>query len=222
MTDWVLFGIFPYVAILNAVVVTLYRYFSNRFSFSSYSSQFFESRTLFFGSIPWHYGILIILLFHLLGVLFRGFMAWLLGSPSRLYFFEISGMGLALYTLLALLLLTLRRFLNNRVLKVTSPMDFLILLLLLFQVTTGLLIAITKRWGGLWYLDTAVPWLLSLLRFDPEISFIENLPHIVKLHILNGFLIVFFYPFTRLVHIFTFPIRYLARSYQVVVWGKRR
>jgi nitrate reductase gamma subunit len=60
MTDRVLFGIFPYIALLNAVVVTLYRYFSNRFSFSSYSSQFFESKALFFGSIPWHYGILII------------------------------------------------------------------------------------------------------------------------------------------------------------------
>jgi nitrate reductase gamma subunit len=149
-------------------------------------------------------------------------MTWSLGSPLRLYFLEISGMGLALYTLLALLLLTLRRFLSSRVFKVTTPMDLLILFLLLLQVATGLLIAITKRWGGLWYLDTAVPWLLSLLRLDPEISFIENLPLLVKMHIVNGFLIVFFYPFTRLVHIFTFPIRYLARPYQVVVWGKRR
>ena len=101
-------------------------------------------------------------------------------------------------------------------------MDFLILILLFLQVLTGLMIAITKRWGGLWYLDTAVPWLLSLFKFDPNISYIENLPILVKLHILNGFLIIFFYPFTRLVHILTFPIRYLIRPYQVVVWVKRR
>ena len=222
MTDWLLFVVFPYIAILNAIVVGLYRYFSNKFSFSSLSTQFFENKLLFFGSIPWHYGILIILLFHILGLLTKSGMARLLGSPFRLYFFEVTGMAIAFYVLLAITVLMVRRFAEIRVFKVSTPMDFLVLILLFLQVLTGLLIAITKRWGGLWYLNTAVPWLLSLLKLSPKVSFIENLPILVKLHIFNGFMIIFIYPFTRLVHILTFPVRYLVRPYQVVVWGKRR
>ena len=57
MLDTVLFIAFPYVAVILATVVGIYRYYSDRFSFSSFSSQFLESRRLFWGSVPWHYGI---------------------------------------------------------------------------------------------------------------------------------------------------------------------
>ena len=62
MLDMVLFAVFPYVSVILAVVVGVYRYFNARFSYSSYSSQFLETRALFWGSVPWHYGIIVILL----------------------------------------------------------------------------------------------------------------------------------------------------------------
>jgi len=94
MIDLILFGIFPYVAVALAVAVGSYRYLVDRYSWSSHSSQFLESRVLFWGSVPWHYAILLILLAHLLAVLFPGSWGVLLGRPLRLYFLEVSGLAL--------------------------------------------------------------------------------------------------------------------------------
>jgi nitrate reductase gamma subunit len=35
---------------------------------------------------------------------------------------------------------------------------------------------------------------------------------------LGGFMLIALFPFTRLVHMITFPITYLWRPYQVVIW----
>ena len=70
--DKLLFGALPYVLLAVGIVGAIYRYNSNRFTWSSQSSQFLENRTLFFGSFPWHYGIMTILLAH-----FVGFLAFL-------------------------------------------------------------------------------------------------------------------------------------------------
>ena len=72
MVDIVLFAAFPYVAVVLAVVVAIYRYSSDRYSYSSFSSQFLENRTLFWGSVPWHFGIIIILLAHVAALLIPG------------------------------------------------------------------------------------------------------------------------------------------------------
>src|SRR3972149_1296261 len=124
MTDALLFVAFPYVTVALAVAVGLYRYFYDRFSYSSISSQFLENRTLFWGSVPWHYGIGLVLLAHLLALLFPGPRGALLAPPPRLYIREITGLALALLALVGLALLFVRRLTNVRVAAVTSPMDW--------------------------------------------------------------------------------------------------
>lgn len=81
MFDTILFVAFPYVAVAVAVVGGLLRYFKDRFSFSSQSSEFLEKRELFWGSVPWHYGVVIILTAHLLAFLFPD--AWGRWWPTR-------------------------------------------------------------------------------------------------------------------------------------------
>ncbi len=221
MSDFLIFGIFPYVSCFVAISVSLYRYFTDKFSYSSFSSQFIESKKLFFGSIPWHYGILIILFFHLFALIFPDVLRNFLKGTGRIYFFEISGITITIVTLIGLLVLFMRRIIDPKVIVVSSFFDYLLLFFLLIQVLTGLYIAIFKKWGILWSLDTAVPWLISLFKLKPDVSYIQNFPLLVKLHFFNAFLLVLVFPFTRLVHIFTFPIRYLIRPYQVVVWQRR-
>ncbi len=222
MNDLIFFAIFPYISLLVAIIFSLYRYFSDRFSFSSFSSQFLESKKLFYGSIGWHYGIIVILFFHILGFLFPDLIRNFLSKTSNLYLFEISGMGIAFFTLLGLSFLLSRRITDLKIILSSTFFDYLLLFLLLIQVLTGLYIAIFKRWGALWSLDTAVPYLWSLIKFKPDISYIKNFPFLVKLHFFNAFLLIFIFPFTRLIHIFTFPIRYIVRPYQVVIWNRRR
>ena len=221
MTDIVLFVVFPYVAVILAIIVGVYRYVSDRFSYSSLSSQFLENRRLFWGSVPWHYGIGIILLAHVLPALFPSAWGALIGAPARLYVLEVTGQALALMTILGAGVFILRRLGDPRLLAVTSVTDWVLLVALLAQVILGFWVAFFYRWGAVWYLHTAVPWLASLVKLHPEVQYVAVLPLVPKLHILGGFLIIALLPFTRLVHIVTYPITYLWRPYQVVIWNRR-
>ncbi len=221
MFDSVLFIAFPYLAVVTAVWVGIYRYRNDRFSYSSQSSQFLENRVLSWGSAPWHYAILIILAAHLLAALFPGLWGSLISAPIRLYILEVTGLALALTAVLALVVLVYRRLTTPRVRSVTSLADMLLLVLLLAQVALGFWVSLFFRWGADWYLHTAVPWLQSLVTFQPDIATVTTLPWVVKLHMLGGFLVLAVFPFTRLVHAVTFPVRYLWRPYQVVVWNRR-
>lgn len=221
MLDMVLFAVFPYIAVIVAVVVGVYRYFNARFSYSSYSSQFLETRALFWGSAPWHYGIIVILLAHLLAALFPDFWAALIAEPGRLYALELVGLALGALALVAVALLVLRRLGNARIRAVTSPMDWVLLAALLIQVALGVWVALFYRWGSAWYLSSITPWLRSLVALQPQIEAVAVLPLVVKLHALGGFVILALFPFTRLVHAVVPPLGYLWRPHQVVIWNRR-
>ena len=220
--DVILFVVFPYVAVILAVLVGILRYFNDRFSFSSQSSQFLENRTLFWGSVPWHYGVILVLTAHLLAALFPAQWGDLISDQTRLYILELTGLALALMAIIGLTLLVLRRITNARAFKVTTLLDWILLADLLLQVILGFWVALFYRWGSDWYLHTAVPWLYSLATFNPQIQYVTVLPLVVQLHFLNAFLITALFPFTRLVHFVTFPITYLWRPYQVVIWNRRQ
>jgi len=220
--DQMLFGVLPYIALIVALVGTFWRYFGDRFSYSSLSSQFLENRQLFWGSVPWHYGILVILTGHLIGFLIpRSVLAWN-GVPWRLYVLEISALAFGFLTLWGLFMLIVRRFSSARLRVVTSPMDVVLLLVLLIQIYAGLWTAIFHRWGSSWYAGFAVPYLWSIFTLSPDISLVSNLPFAVQTHIVGAYVMIALLPFTRLVHLLSFPYAYLWRPYQVVIWNRDR
>lgn len=222
MTDQMLFVALPYAAVLIAVVMTVYRYRNDRFSFSSLSSELLEQNMLSWASVAWHYAILLILVIHLLAALFPGAWAALLGGQVQLYVAEATGMGFALLSILGIALFIWRRVANPRLRVVTSLGDWVLLAVLLLQVVLGFITAFGYRWGALWYLHTAVPWLESLVRLDPDVSSVAMLPWLVKIHFVGGFVILALVPFTRLIHALTIPVQYLWRPYRVIVWNRRQ
>ncbi len=222
MYDLLWFAIFPYVCIFIAIVVSVWRYIKDPFSYSTLSSQFLETRQLFWGSVAWHYGILAVLTMHFVGFLIPETIFWWNMVPMRLYIMEITGFSLGLLTLMGLLMLIVRRIGRGRIRKVTSPMDIALLIVLLVQVATGLWIALFYRWGSSWYVDYAVPYLWSLLKFSPDVVWIKDLPMMVHVHILNAFFMVLLIPFTRLVHFLAIPVQFVWRSHQVVRWNQRK
>lgn len=222
MIDLFLFGVFPYVAIALAVAVGCYRYYFDRYSWSAQSSQFLESRALFWGSVPWHYAILLVLTAHVLAFLFPSLWGALLGAPGRLYLLEVTGIVLGIVTTIAMLGLIVRRASNARVSAVTTTIDWLLLVALLAQVASGVFIAITMRWGGFWYIHTVSPWLWSLVAFSPKIQYLAEMPLVVKFHAANAFLLVALFPFSRLVHVISIPLAYITRPYQLVIWYRQR
>jgi nitrate reductase gamma subunit len=219
--DDLLFGVFPYLCFIIAILGSLWRFMSDRFSYSSLSSQFLENRQLFWGSVAWHYGILAVLAIHFVGFLFpETILSWN-AEPMRLYVMETTGFTLALFTLGGLIMLIVRRFSSSRIKAVTSPMDIALLLFLLVQVATGVWTAMFYRWGSFWYAAYAVPYLWSILYFKPDVNLVNNLPWVTQIHILNAFVLMLIVPFTRLVHFLSVPIKYIWRPHQVVRWNRR-
>ncbi len=219
----VLFVAFPYLAVIVALGVGLYRWFKDRYTYSSLSSELLENSKLFWGSVPWHYGITLILFAHLFGWIFPGVAGYILGGPRRLAVFELAGLALSFWTIFGLVVLIVRRLpTESRTRAVTSGMDWVLLFFLLVQVLTGAAIGLFDRWGSLWYLSTAVPWLRSLVTLHPDMSTVQALPGMIQFHFVWGFAIILLIPFSRLVHIFPVPIDYLWRPYQVVIWNAER
>ena len=221
MWDTLLFAVIPYVAVVVAVVGGIARYRMDRFSYSSQSSQFLESRALFWGSVFWHYGILLILGAHVLAVMFWDPWSVLVGDPNRLYTLEVIGLAVSLLALAGLAVLIVRRLAVRRVAAVTSTMDWVLLIVLAAQVILGVWISLGYRWGSDWYLYTIVPWIHSLFKLNPQVEYVVNLPIVVKTHVVLGFALIALFPFTRLVHVVTYPVTYLWRSYQLVIWNRR-
>lgn len=222
MLDVILFVVFPYVAVALAVGGTIYRYLTNQFSFTSLSSQFLENDIQFWGSTLWHYGIIPTLLIHLAGFAIPKVMALMHSTPEMLYMAELAGKVLGIMALIGAGALFYRRVASSKIRVVTTPADWVVLVLLIFQIVLGLMIAFIYRWGATWYLHTVTPWVASLATFQPAPQYVASLPLIPKLHFLNATLLILLFPFTRLVHMVTFPVDYLWRSFQLVIWTRRK
>ncbi len=221
MLDKFLWVGFPYVALVLAIVVSILRFVWKPFSYSSLSSQFLENKQLFWGSGLWHWGIVWVLTGHLVAFLIPGqILAWN-STPFRLYLLEFTGLTAALLALVGIVALMVRRHTSSRVKVVTTAMDWILLGVLLLQVTTGIDTALRYRWGSSWYASNAAPYLWSLLSLSPRPELIIPLPWLPKIHILSGFSVILLIPFTRLVHFLVVPIFYYWRKPQVVIWNRR-
>jgi nitrate reductase gamma subunit len=219
MLDNLLYVIFPYAAATLAVVVTVQRLFRRPFTYSSLSSQFLESDELFYGSVPWHFGILIVLTGHVIGFAIPKQVLWWNGVAARLYVLEITGLMFGLLALVGIVSLIIRRITSPRIRAVTSAMDVVVLVVLLVQVVLGVYVALFYRWGSSWYATSAVPYLRSLFFLQPDLKMIAPLPAAAKMHMVNAFVFLAILPFSRLVHMLAVPVHYLWRPYQIVIWN---
>ncbi len=218
--DVFLLGVLPYVALALFFVGTIARYRDRyaRFAFSSLSSQFLENRKHFWGLVPFHYGIIVVLLGHLVAFLVpRQVLLWN-SQPLRLYILEVSALAFGILTVVGLVAAIARRLSVTALLRVTNKRDWVVLALLLVQAVTGVAVALTYRWGSSWYAVAAAPYLWSVVTFNPNVTVIGAMPWLVKLHVINAWLLVGFAPFSRLVHVLVAPLPYLWRRPQVVRW----
>ncbi len=213
-----LFVVLPYVALFTFLLVTIQRYRTRAFTYSSLSSQFLENRQHFWAMVPFHYGIVLVLTGHLLGLLIpRTVLAWN-SRPLRLYVLEVTALALGVLTLVGLLTLVVRRLKTGTVRVTTTLVDWVVYALLVVQTFSGIAVAVLYPWGTSWYAAAAVPYLRSIFLLHPDTSYVIGLPWLVQTHIVNAFLLVALFPFTRLVHILVAPVPYLWRKPQVVRW----
>ncbi len=209
----------PYISLAIFLIGTIYRYRATSFKYSSLSSGFLEKRTLFWGSMPFHWGIMFLFFGHLIAFLVpSGVLAWN-SHPVRLLILEVSAFVFGLCVLWGLGLLIFRRLTSSRIRSVSTHMDVLIVSLLVAQTVLGLWTALAFRWGSSWFAASVTPYLRSIFALQPDIAGVSALPWVVKLHIIGAFLIVLLIPFSRLVHILVIPLHYVWRPYQRVMWN---
>lgn len=214
-----LFVILPYLALAVFLTGTVYRYRKVKFQISSLSSEFLEGKKLFWGSVPFHWGMLFLFFGHLIAFLIpKSVLLWN-SQPARLLVLEIAAFAFGLSMLAGLANLLYRRWTNHRIRVVTTWMDHLVELLLLAQVILGLWIAIQYRWGSSWFASSLTPYLQSIFLLNPKIDAVVAMPKVVQLHIVGAYLIVSMFPFSRLMHALVAPVDYLWRPYQRVMWN---
>jgi nitrate reductase gamma subunit len=219
--DELFFAVLPYLAVVLLVLVTIQRYRSQRFTYSSLSSQFLENRQHFWGLVPFHYGILAVMAGHVIAFLIpREVLAWN-SQPLRLYVLEVTALVFGLLTLVGLVAAVARRLGSPKLRVVTSLSDWVLYALLLVQVASGVAVAVFYPWGSSWFAASVSPYLWSLVKLNPDLSYVSAMPHLVKLHVINAWLLIAFFPFTRLVHVLVVPNPYLWRKPQVVRWYRR-
>ncbi|MDP4224209.1 MAG: respiratory nitrate reductase subunit gamma [Bacteroidota bacterium] len=215
------FIVLPYVALVSVLAGSLYRYFFRGFKVSSLSSQLLESRRLFFGSRPFHWGIIFLFFGHLTAFLIpRTVLAWD-GVPLRLHVLEITAFSFGIIALAGLAILILRRIQVKRVRAVTTWMDVLVFAILTLQVLSGLITALFYRWGSTWFTEILTPYLRSVFYFKPDVNAVVALPVLIKIHIISAFILIGMIPYTRFIHFLVYPFDYLWRRYQVVIWNRR-
>lgn len=218
----VLFVVLPYVALILFFLVTIQRYRAQTFTYSSLSSQLLENQQHFWGVVPFHYGVLTVLAGHIIAFLMPQQLLWFNSRPARLYILEVTGLIFGLLTLVGLTAIIVRRLSHPKVRVVTSWADWVVYALLMVQVVSGVLVAVVNGWGSSWFAAAMTPYLWSLVKLSPNAGYLTALPWLVQLHVINAFLLIAFFPFTRLVHVLVVPNPYLWRKPQVVRWYRPR
>lgn len=189
------------------------------FKVSALSSQFLEGRQLFFGSQPFHWGLIFLFFGHLIAFLFpQSVIAWN-SVPVRLLILEISAFAFGILTVIGLVLLIIRRISNKRLHQVTTLMDIVVFLILTIQIVSGLWIAFFFKWGSSWFASVLTPYLYSIFSFNPNIAAVSQLPLMIRVHLVSFFIMLALIPFTRFIHFLVFPLSYFWRSYQYVIWN---
>lgn len=151
----------------------------------------------FRGSAAWRLGLAATALAHAVGLLApQAVTAWA-AAPWRLYLLEASGFlfgVLALAGWAPLLWRNLHRHETSPRGQLRELFDCLALALLGTALITGLLTAVLHRWGALWAAATVTPYLQSLARGAPAPGLVEQMPFLVRAHVVSWLALVALLP----------------------------
>ena len=217
-----IFGAYPYLAGTIFLTGVWFRFDREQYTWKSDSSQLLSRKNLRVASNLFHIGIIAIFFGHLFGMLtpHSWFLAVGLSDLTHQYLAIWAGMIFGFLCLVGAGMLIQRRLYNPRIRAVSRRSDYLII----FWITATLLLGLSTIPTSLEHAakgDAATmviltEWVKSVATLSVEPELLRNVPAIYKVHIFFGMTVFLLFPFTRLVHIFSVPVGYLTRSYQIV------
>jgi len=215
-----LFGYLPYVALTVFFVGSLMRFDREQYTWRSGSSQMLRKESLSRASNLFHIGILLLFAGHFVGLLTppEVYHAFGLSAGGKQLLACVAGGIFGTVCLVGLTMLLRRRLTDPRIRKTSSSMDIAILGVLWVQLVLGLItvpLSLGHLDGGM--MLKLADWAQRIVTFRAGAAEqIVGVPFVYRLHLVLGMVIFILFPFSRLVHIWSAPVGYLGRSYQIV------
>ena len=214
------FGIFPYIVLVVCIIGCILRYDRDQYTWKADSSQLLRSKDMRVGSNLFHIGILLLFLGHFVGLLtphavYENFIS----AEAKQLMAMTAGGIFGVICFIGMTMLLKRRLFDPRIRATSKPMDLLILLILYVQLILGLAtIPVSAQHLDGSSMIALANWAQYVVTFrSGAAEFVLHEPIIFKLHLVLGMAIVLIFPFTRLVHVLSAPVKYLFRpGYQIV------
>ena len=215
-----LWGILPYLMVAILVGGLIWRYRYDQFGWTTRSSQLYESRLLRIGSPLFHFGILVVVIGHAVGLVIPKAWTDAFGVSEDMYHLAALGLGTiaGFATLVGVGILIYRRRTTGPVFMATTKNDKAMYVVLVAAIVAGLATTVLSVIGPpheTTYRETVAPWFRSLFVFQPDIQAMSQASIDFQIHTVIGMVLFMIWPFTRLVHAFTAPVQYLFRPYIV-------
>lgn len=215
-----LFGIYPYIAATVFLLGSLFRYDRDQYTWKASSSQLLSTKGMRIGSNLFHVGIILLFFGHLVGLLTpHSVYEHFISAENKQIMAMTAGGIFGTLCFIGMVILIHRRLTNPRIRATTKFSDIFILLLLFVQLCLGLLTlpASAQHMDGSSMIALA-NWAQHIVTFRPgAAAYLIHEPLIFKLHIFLGLTMFLVFPFTRLVHVWSAPAKYVFRKgYQIV------
>ena len=224
MADYInhlLFGIYPYIALAVLAIGSIVRFDREPYSWRASSSQLLRRKQLIWGSVLFHLGVLVVFFGHLVGLLVPiwVFESFHVKHEWKQVLAVVAGGIAGTFSFIGATMLLHRRLFDARIRENSSFADTGIIALLWAQLALGLM-TIPVSLGHLDGKEMVkfMAWANGIFTFDQQASsYLVGSSPIFRVHIFMGLTIFLLFPFTRLVHMLSAPVRYLWRpGYQVV------
>jgi len=213
------FQIYPYIAIAVFLIGSWARFDYAMYTWRTGSSQLLSSRGMRLGSNLFHIGILAILAGHVVGLLTpHAVYELVITAPQKQLLAMWVGGIAGVLCFVGISILLWRRLFDARVRATGSFGDLLVLVLLFAQLLLGM---VSIRLSAD-HLDGSVmvvlsEWAQHIVTFRAgAANFIYGVHWVYQAHLVLGMTLFLIAPFTRLVHVWSIPVSYLWRPYQVV------
>ncbi len=213
------YDIFPYLCGTVFLVGSWLRYDYGQYTWRASSSQMLDKRGMVLWSNLFHIGILGIFFGHLFGMLTPHWVySWFLPMSQKQLMAMILGGICGVLTLVGGIGLLMRRLTNPRIRATSTTADILILCILLIQCALGLDDhPLLRPASGRQRNAQAGGLGAGVVTFHGGASaHLDGVAWIYRVHLVLGMTIFLIFPFTRLVHVWSAPVEYFTRRYQVV------
>lgn len=219
-----LFTALPYISLLLFVGGSIYRGFAGimgrhrgRWNLTVRGDYYWTTRsTAFFGrasigpaALSLHWGLALLFLAHVVGFVGGAYM-----MPGWVDTFRWAGLAAGLLVLYGLTWAFVRRVTIPQLRAMSRVEDHAVLALLALITGFGLYQSAVELVFGISY--SVGPWLAGVFTLRPNASLMAGVPLVNQLHVITAMVFFAYFPFTKLVHVFSYPFSYFSRPFITV------